>query len=67
MVNYKVTKVRKAAVPPEEMVELVGRLHRAYGFRMESYRFVGIDDDVLRSAGLLTVEGKRTRPRKRAA
>jgi hypothetical protein len=63
----KVTKIRKAAVPPEEMVELVGRLHRAYGFRMESYRFVGIDDDVLRSAGLLTVEGKRARQRKRAA
>jgi hypothetical protein len=49
------------------MIELVGRLHRAYGFRMESYRFVGIDDGVLRSAGLLTVEGKRGQKRKRAA
>jgi hypothetical protein len=64
----KVTKVRKASIPAGEMTELVSRLHKAYGFRPESYRFVGIDDDVLRGAGLLTAEPpRRGRSRKRAA
>jgi hypothetical protein len=49
----KVAKVRKATVPPEAMVEVVGRLHKAYGFRPECYRFVGVDDDLLRTAGVL--------------
>jgi hypothetical protein len=64
----KVAKVRKGVVPPEEMVEVVSRLHKAYGFRPECYRFVGVDDDVLRSAGVLGSEApKRGRVRKRAA
>lgn len=64
----KVTKVRKASIPQGEMIELVSRLHKAYGFRTESYRFVGIADDVLRSAGLLSTDAsKRGRTRKRAA
>jgi hypothetical protein len=63
----KVTKIRKTEVPPEAMVEVVSRLHKAYGFRPECYRFVGVDDDVLRSAGVLSAEPKRARPRKRAA
>jgi hypothetical protein len=64
----KVTKVRKNTVPPEEIVEVVGRLHKAYGFRPECYRFVGVDDEVLRSAGVLGVESaKRGRGKKRAA
>jgi hypothetical protein len=64
----KVTKVRKNTVPPEEIVEVVGRLHKAYGFRPECYRFVGVDDDVLRSAGVLGAESaKRGRGKKRAA
>src|ERR1700722_10833715 len=29
----KIAKVRKATVPAESMVEIVGRLHKAYGFR----------------------------------
>jgi hypothetical protein len=62
----KVTKVRKAAVAAEEMVELVSRLHKAYGFRPESYRFVGVDDDVLKRAGVLTADRAKRRPRKRA-
>jgi hypothetical protein len=49
----KVARVRKATVPPEAMVEVVSRLHKAYGFRPECYRFVGVDDDVLRTAGVL--------------
>ncbi len=55
----KVAKVRKSAVPPDEVVEVVGRLHKAYGFRAECYRFVGIGDDVLRSGGVLSAEGPR--------
>jgi len=64
----KVTKVRKHTVPPESIVEVVSRLHKAYGFRPECYRFVGVDDDVLRSAGVIGAESpKRPRPRRRAA
>jgi len=64
----KVTKVRKNTVPAEDIVEVVGRLHKAYGFRPECYRFVGVDDDVLRTAGVLVDESpKRGRGKKRAA
>jgi hypothetical protein len=64
----KIAKVRRAAATPEEMVEVVGRLHKAYAFRPECYRFVGVADDVLRSAGVLSSESPtRGRARKRAA
>ena len=64
----KIAKVRKGAVPAEEMVDVVGRLHKAYGFRPECYRFVGVDDEVLRGAGVLDAASpKRGRLRKRAA
>ncbi|HLK38062.1 MAG TPA: hypothetical protein VKU41_14975 [Polyangiaceae bacterium] len=64
----KVAKVRKASVPPEEVVAVVGRLHRAYGFHRECYRFVGVGDDVLREAGVLGAEPpKRARAKRRAA
>jgi hypothetical protein len=64
----KVAKVRKSMVPPEAVVDVVGRLHKAYGFRLECYRFVGIGDDVLRSAGVLSADGPRHgRVGKRAA
>ncbi len=64
----KVAKVRKSAVAPEAIVEVVGRLHKAYGFRPECYRFVGVGDDVLRHAGVLDAESPRpARVRKRAA
>ena len=64
----KVAKVRKSMVPADSMVEVVSRLHKAYGFRPECYRFVGVGDDVLRDAGVLTAEAlRRGRARKRAA
>jgi hypothetical protein len=64
----KVAKVRKSAVPPEDIVQVVSRLHKAYGFRPECYRFVGVGDEVLRSAGVLGPDSiKRTRARRRAA
>jgi hypothetical protein len=49
----KIAKVRKTTVEPGSIVEVVGRLHAAYHFRPETYRFVGIGEDVLRSAGVL--------------
>jgi hypothetical protein len=54
----KIARVRKTTLPPESLQEVVQRLHVAYGFRPEAYRFVGISDEVLRSAGVLD-EGRR--------
>lgn len=34
------------------VVEAVRKLHKAYGFRHEIYRFVGIDDETLALAGI---------------
>ena len=62
----KVAKVRKNTVPPEAIVGVVERLHRAYAFRPEVYRFVGIGEDVLREAGVLGDTQKRPRPAKKA-
>lgn len=62
----KVAKVKKSAVSPESIVGVVERLHRAYSFRPEVYRFVGIGEEVLREAGVLTESAKRGRPRPRA-
>jgi hypothetical protein len=63
----KVTKVKKSAVSPEAIVGVVERLHRAYSFRPEVYRFVGIGEDVLKEAGVLTETSKRGRARQRAS
>lgn len=57
----KVTKVRKSAVLPEAIVGVVKDLHREYSFRPEVYRFVGIGEEVLREAGVLTESAKRVR------
>jgi hypothetical protein len=57
----KVAKVKKTAVSPESIVDVVERLHRAYSFRPEVYRFVGIGEEVLREAGVLTESAKRGR------
>jgi hypothetical protein len=54
----KVSKVKKPLVAPDAIVDVVERLHRAYNFRPEAYRFVGIGEDVLRSAGVLVPNGK---------
>lgn len=64
----KVAKVRKSTLPLETMVDVVSRLHKAYGFRPECYRFVGVGDDVLRSAGVLSADAAKSgRLRRRAA
>jgi hypothetical protein len=57
----KVCRTRPVPATAEPLVEVVAQLHRAYGFRPEAYRFVGIDDAVLRAAGI-TGETRRERP-----
>jgi hypothetical protein len=61
----KVAKVRKANLEAESILTVVQRLHEAYRFRPEAYRFLGIGDEILRGAGVLAeaTEG----PRKKGA
>ena len=62
----KVAKVRKSQVPEEAMHDAVVRLHKAYNFKPETYRFVGIGDEILRSAGVLDDGApKKIRPKKK--
>lgn len=55
----KVLKPRQLPEEPEALVGVLKRLHQAYGFRPEAYRFLGLDDAVLRSAGVLPRRGQR--------
>lgn len=55
----KVAKIRKLIVPPETVTDVVSRLHKAYNFRPEAYRFVGIGDDILRAAGVMGSSSSR--------
>ena len=57
----KVAKVRRTAIAEGAIVDVVERLHKAYNFRPEAYRFVGIGDDVLRGAGVLGADQRRGR------
>ncbi len=59
----KVLKPRQFPVEPEALVGVLKRLHQAYGFRPEAYRFLGLDEAVLRSAGILS-RTPRSRRRK---
>lgn len=64
----KVAKPRKTALPDDAIVDVVERLQKAYAFRPEVYRFVGIGEDVLRTAGVLGQEeeaAKRGRGKRR--
>ena len=47
----------------EKLLDVLADLHRAYGFRVEAYAFVGIDDQALRKAKIL----KRRPPRRKQA
>ena len=62
-----IKKACAAARPLEvtpELVDSVGRLHEAYRFAPETYRFVGIEEEVLRRAGVLGGPSiRRTRPK----
>lgn len=48
-----------------ELADVVGRLHRAYGFAPEAYRFVGIDEALLREAGVIDAPARGGRPKAR--
>ncbi len=64
----KVAKVRKNTLPEESMVDIVERLQKAYSFRPEVYRFLGIGEEVLRTAGVLTSDAdKKPRSAKKRA
>lgn len=62
----KVAKVRRNTVAPDAIVGVVERLHRAYGFRPECYRFVGVGEDVLAKAGVLAARPSQPPSKKRA-
>jgi len=59
----KACKARSAPPLGPSVVEAVAELHRAYGFQPEAYRFVGVDDEVLRAAGVLPHAPRSERPR----
>lgn len=61
----KVAKVRKVSADEAQMVDVVTKLHRAYAFRPEVYRFAGIGEDVLKNAGVVPngAEKRLKRPR----
>jgi hypothetical protein len=61
----KVVKVRKNMVAPDAVADVVERLHKAYAFRPEVYRFVGIAEEALRAAGVLSDESARKRAPKK--
>lgn len=63
----KVRKIPRSMPPAAATVLLIQRLHHAYGFRKETYKFVGISDEVLTEAGVIPGEGKRPGRRRRAA
>ena len=63
----KVVKVRANETAPEGLVDVVARLHEAYGFRPEAYRFVGIGEDVLAQAGITGSDDRKKRPKKSRA
>jgi hypothetical protein len=60
----KARKIPKSIGGGASTVELIHRLHNAYAFKTECYRFVGITDEVLGEAGVLPSARK---PRRRAS
>lgn len=63
----KARKLPKPQAATAATVELIQRLHKAYAFRPECYRFVGIGDEVLGDAGVIRSESPRRGKRKSAA
>jgi hypothetical protein len=49
----KVCRPRPLVLADDRMLDVLGRLHHAYGFPTEAYAFVGISDELLRKAGIL--------------
>ena len=61
----KVVKVKKVGLG-DDVPQAIARLHRAYGFRPEVYRFVGIGDELLKDVGVLEQSKKRAKTAGRA-
>lgn len=62
----KVCKVARPIETTDALTTLVKRLHVAYAFRPETYRFVGIEESVLVAAGVVSKSPARPR-RKRVS
>jgi hypothetical protein len=54
----KVIKVKKIGLG-EDVPLAISRLHKAYNFRPEVYRFVGIGEDVLKDVGVVASDRKK--------
>jgi hypothetical protein len=57
----KACKPRWRVEPSAEIVATLKQLHRAYGFSLEVYRFLGLDEPTLRRAGLSGPEATAAR------
>lgn len=62
----KVCKPARAIEATDALTTLVKRLHAAYAFRPETYRFVGIEESVLIDAGVVSSDRPSRARRKRA-
>ncbi len=60
----RIRKARPARDFDERLLDVLGELHQAYGFRVEVYALLGIDDDALKRAGVV---GPKRRARKARA
>lgn len=61
----KAAKTRTMEVPPERAMEVLQQVHAAYGFRAESYRFLGVSHELLVEAGIVDAgTPRRGRPPK---
>ena len=56
----KVCRGRAPAADHRALAQVVADVHRAYGFRADAYRLLGLDDTVLRAAGILDRIGAET-------
>ncbi len=56
----KVVKVKKVGFG-DDVPLAISRLHKAYNFRPEVYRFVGIGDELLKEVGVVAAGDKKKR------
>ncbi len=49
----KAIKAKRHLEPSDELAEVLARLHKAYHFRLEAYRFLGAGDELLCAAGIV--------------
>ncbi len=50
----KRVKARRYLAPSPELSGVLGRLHKAYRFRLEAYRYLGASDALLQEAGIVS-------------